>query len=142
MKKPLQESLQQAVQKAWSEAVSRLQTVEDEVSRRFKQAVDRADQRLNTEEVQRQLADFGKRLQQNSEALTQRIEENMRSVFAKVKEPLLDELATLKTQATALKSQAESLGQRIESQLRRKGKAGKTDAPPPAGGSSGEGDPK
>jgi hypothetical protein len=142
MKKPLQESLQQAVQKAWSEAVSRLQTVEEEVSRRFKQAVDKADQRLNTDEVQRQLTDFGKRLQQNSEALTQRIEENMRSVFAKVKEPLLDELATLKTQSTALKSQAELIGQRIESLLRRKGKAQKADAASPAGGSPGEGDPK
>lgn len=129
MNKPIQKSIQEAVQKAWSEAVSRLQTVEDEVGRRFRQAVDRADQHLSTEEIQRQLSEFGKRLQQNTEALGQRIEENVRTVVGKVRGPLIDELASLKTQA-------EALSHRIESQLRRRG--GK-DQPP--GGSSGSSGP-
>ena len=131
MKKPIQESIQEAVQRAWSEAVSRLQTVEDEVGRRLRQAVDRADQHFSSDEVQRQLSELGKRLQQNTELLGQRIEENVRTVIGKVRGPLLDELA-------ALRSQAESLSHRIESQLRRRGK----DEPPGgSGGGSGSSTP-
>lgn len=131
MKKRIQESIQEAVQRAWSEAVSRLQIVEDEVGKRLRQAVDRADQHLSTDEVQRQLSELGKRLQQNTESLGQRIEENVRTVIGKVRGPLMDELAALKTQA-------ESLSHRIESQLRRRGK----DEPPgSSGGGSGSSTP-
>jgi polyhydroxyalkanoate synthesis regulator phasin len=125
MKKPVQESIQQAVQKAWSETVSTLQTVEEEVARRFRQALEKADVQHGTEEAQRLLADFGRRLQQNSEAVGQRIEESVRSVYSRVKEPLFEEI-------THLKSRAEELSRRIESQVRRRG--GST---PPADGDKG-----
>jgi polyhydroxyalkanoate synthesis regulator phasin len=117
MKKHIQESIQEAVQKAWTEAVSALQGMQDEVGRRVRQAVDKAELRQGTEEAQRLLADFGKRLQQNSEAAGQKIEESVRSVYSRIRAPLLDEIGRLR-------SRAEELGQRIDRRVRRKGAGG------------------
>ncbi len=114
MKKHIQESIQDAVHKAWTEAVSALQGMQDEVGRRVRQAVDKAELRQGTEEAQRLLADFGKRLQQNSEAAGQKIEESVRSVYGRIRAPLLDEIGRLR-------SRAEELGQRIDMRVRRKG---------------------
>lgn len=117
MKKRIQESIQEAVQRAWTDAVSALQGVQDEVGRRVRQAVDKAELRQGTEEAQRLLADLGKRLQQNSEAAGQRIEESVRSVYGRIRAPLLDEIGRLR-------SRAEELGQRIDMRVRRKGGGG------------------
>ena len=114
MKKQIQESIQEAVQKAWSDAVSALHGMQEEVGRRVKQAVDKADLTQRREEAQRLLADFGKRLQHNSEATGQRVEESVRSAYGRVRAPLAEELGRLR-------SKAEELGQRIDSRLRRKG---------------------
>jgi hypothetical protein len=125
MKKQIQESIQEAVQKAWTDAVSALQGMQEEVGKRVKQAVDKADLPHRSEEAQRLLADFGKRLQQNSEAAGQRIEESVKTAYGRVRAPLLEEIGRLR-------SRAEELGQRIESRLRRKdgGGEGSGGAPP------------
>jgi polyhydroxyalkanoate synthesis regulator phasin len=129
--KKLQDSIQEAVQKAWAEAVSRLHGVESQVGQRVRQALDHAGGR--TEDAQRLLTDLGRKLQQNSEAVGQRIEESVKAVYSKVRDPLAKELTTLRTRA-------DQLSQRIESQLRRP-KGGTEDAAPappapaePAGG--------
>jgi hypothetical protein len=114
MKKHIQESIQEAVQKAWTDAVSALHGMQEEVGRRVKQAVDKADLAQKKEEAQRLLADFGKRLQQNSETAGQRVEESVRTAYSRVRDPLMDEIGRLRTRA-------EELGQRIDSRLRRKG---------------------
>ena len=109
MKKPLQDSIQEAVQKAWADAVSTLQGIEEQVGRRFRQALEHA----RAEEAQRMLGDLGKKLQQNSEAVGQRIEESVKSVYARVRDPLVEELGSLR-------ARADEIGRRIESQLHRK----------------------
>ena len=111
MKKPLHD-IQESLQKAWSDALSSLHGVEEEVARRFRQLKERADLQQGSEEVQRVLADLGRRLQDSSEAMEQKLEESWKSVSSKLKGPLTDELARLKTKA-------EQLSHRIESQLRR-----------------------
>jgi len=123
MKKPIQDAIQESVQKAWTDAVSALQGMRDEVNRRVRQAMDKADVPQSRDEAQRLLSDFGKRLQQNSEAAGQRIEESVRSVYGRLRAPLFDEVGRLRTRA-------EELGQRIESSLRRRGGPG--DGQPPS----------
>jgi len=113
MKKHLQD-IQDSLQKAWSDAISSLHGVEEEVSRRFRQIRERADFQQGSEEVQRALADLGRRLQDSSEAMENRLEESVRSVYSKLRTPLADEVARLRTRA-------EQLSRRIESQLRREG---------------------
>ncbi len=125
MNKPIHESVQQAVQKAWTDAVAALQTVEEEVGRRVRQAMERADLPQSGEDVQRVLADFGRKLQQNKEAVSQRLEESMRVVQARLREPLLEEIQLLR-------SKAEELGQRIENRLRRQPGAGPADGGDPS----------
>ena len=126
MKKHLQD-IQDSLQKAWSDAVSSLHGVEEEVSRRFRQLRERADFQQGSEEVQRALADLGRRLQDSSEAMETRLEESVRSVYSKLRTPLADEVARLRTRA-------EQLSRRIESQLRREGgeKSEQPEDKPPA----------
>lgn len=123
MKKPLSETIQESVTKAWAEARASLQGVEDEMGRRFKQLKERADLQHGSEEVQRALSEMGRRLQQNSEALEQKLEESVRTFVSRVKTPLLDEIARLKTKA-------EQLGRRIESQLGRHKESSSGEQPP------------
>lgn len=116
MKKHLQD-IQDSLQKAWSDAVSSLHSVEDEVARRFNQLRQKADVPQSSEEVQRVLADLGRRLQDSSEAMEQKLEESVRTVYSRLRTPLADEVARLRTRA-------EQLSRRIESQLRRGEQAG------------------
>ena len=113
MKKHLQD-FQDSLQKAWSEALTSLHGVEEEVTRRFRYLKERADLPQSSEEVQRALADLGRRLQESSEAMEQKLEESARTVYNKLRTPLADEVARLR-------SRAEQLSRRIESQLRREG---------------------
>ncbi len=116
----MKKSLQEAVQKAWADAVSTLQGIEEQVGRRFRQALEHA----RADEAQRMLGDLGKKLQQNSEAVGQRIEESVKSAYARVGAPLVEELGSPK-------ARADELGRRIESQLHRKTTSA-SPAPPPA----------
>jgi acetyl-CoA carboxylase carboxyltransferase component len=121
MKKPLQESIQQTVQKAWSDAVSAVMGLEGEMAKRLQKVKELTDLHAGSEEVQRLLADVRQRMQQNSEVLEQRIHESVGTVISKVRTPLMDELATLK-------GRAEQIGTRIERQLHlRKKDQGRTD---------------
>jgi hypothetical protein len=108
--KKLQESIQesfQTIQKAWSEALTSLHGVEEEVARRYRQLKEQTGFQQSSDEVQRVLADLGRRLQDSSDAMEKKLE----TVYSKVKTPLADELARLK-------QKAELLSRRIESQLR------------------------
>jgi DNA-binding transcriptional regulator YbjK len=116
MKKPFN-SIQESLQKAWSDALASLHGVEEEMGRRFRQLKERADLQQSTDEVQRILVEMRQRLQDSSEAFGQQLEERMRTVFSRVKSPLAEEVARLK-------AKAEQLGRRIESQL-----GGKAEAP-------------
>lgn len=116
MKKPLQESIQQTVQKAWADAISSIMGLEEEMARRFQQVRERADLPKGSEELQRMMADLGRRLQGNSELLEQRLQESVRGVIKKVRTPLVEELAVLK-------ERAEQVGRRIERQLHLQKKA-------------------
>lgn len=132
MKKSLQESIQQAVQKTWADAVASINGLEEEMSRRFRQVKERADLHQSSEDLQRIVTELGKRLQQNSEALERRIDESVRSVVTRVGAPLSEELAVLR-------SRAEQLSGRVEQLIRRKDKAesvgeqssGEESSPPP-----------
>lgn len=117
MRKPLQESIQQTVQKAWTDAVSSVMGLGEEMERRFQQAKERTDLTKGSEELQRVLAELGQRLQQNSEVLEGRLEESVKTVIKRVRTPLMDEVA-------ALRARAEQLGARIEHQIKRRGGAG------------------
>jgi chromosome segregation ATPase len=113
--KKLQESIQesfQTIQKAWSEALTSLHGVEEEVARRYRQLKEQTGFQQSSEEVQRVLADLGRRLQDSSDAMEKKLE-TVYSVYSRVKTPLADELANLK-------QKAEHLSRRIESQLRTK----------------------
>jgi hypothetical protein len=110
MKKPIQESIQQTVQKAWSDAVTAVMGLEEEMAKRLQKVKELTDLHAGSEEVQRLLADVRQRMQQNSEVLEQRIHESVGSAISKVRTPLMDELATLK-------GRAEQIGTRIERQL-------------------------
>jgi ubiquinone biosynthesis protein UbiJ len=112
-RKPFTESFQEAVQKTWSDALKGLQSLEEEVSRRYRQVADRPDLQQGSEELQRFVRDLGRRLQQNSEAMEQRLEESVRSMSARLPKPMLDEVARLRVRA-------EQLATRLESQLRKK----------------------
>jgi hypothetical protein len=114
MRKPLQESIQQTVQKAWTDAVSSVMGLGEEMERRFQQAKERTDLTKGSEELQRVLAELGQRLQQNSEALEGRLEESVKTVIKRVRTPLMDEVA-------ALRARAEQLDARIEQQIKRRG---------------------
>jgi len=117
MKKPLQESIQQTVHKAWADAVSSIMGLEEELARRVQLVKDRADLTKGSEDLQRMMADLGRRLQGNSEVLEQRLQESVRGVIKKVRTPLVEELA-------ALKERAEHVGKRIERQLHLRRQAG------------------
>lgn len=119
----MKKSLQEAVQKAWADAVSTLQGIEEQVGRRFRQALDHA----RAEDAQRMLSDLGKKLQQNSEAVGQRIEESVKTAYARVRDPLHEEL-------TSLRARADELGRRIESQLHRQSSTAKPEGGTPEGG--------
>jgi len=121
MKKPLN-SIQESLQKAWSDALASLHGVEEEMGRRFRQLKERADLQQSTDEIQRILVEMRQRLQDSSETFGQQLEERMRTVFSRVKSPLAEEVARLK-------AKAEQLGRRIESQLGGKAEAPKADKP-------------
>ena len=121
MKKPIQESIQQTVQKAWSDAVSAVMGLEEEMAKRLQKVKQLTDLHAGSEEVQRLLADVRQRMQQNSEVLEQRIQESVGTAIKKVRTPLMDELSTLK-------GRAEQISARIERQLHlRKKDQGPTD---------------
>lgn len=113
--------LQDAIQKTWTEAKQTLQGIEEEMGRRFRQTLEQADLSRQSEEVQRMLTDFGRQLQQSGDVLEKHVQEKMQVVITRVKDPLFAELAHLRTQA-------EQLSQRIESQLKRD-KTAKADSP-------------
>jgi len=57
-----------------------------------------------------------------TEAVGQRIEESVKSVYARVRDPLVEELGSLR-------ARADELGRRIESQLHRKNASAEGEAP-------------
>jgi polyhydroxyalkanoate synthesis regulator phasin len=90
-----------------------MRTVEEEMSRRFQSLRDRTDLHQQSEEVQRVLSDLGRRLQQSSESLEHRIEENVKNVLGRFRVPLMEEIAQLNTRV-------EDLSRRVEQQIRRR----------------------
>lgn len=111
MKKQLQDSIQEAIQKGWADLSSTYGSVEEQVVRRFKQARKKVEPPHTAEEIQALLADFGRRLHESSQSVEKRVEHNVRTAADKVRGPLMDELASLR-------ARAEKLSHRIESQLR------------------------
>ncbi len=91
------------------------------MGRRFRQTLEQTDLSHQSEEVQRMLTDFGRQLRQSGDLLEKQVQEKMQTVLSKVREPLVSELAFLK-------SQVEQLSQRIETQLKRN-KSKKADSP-------------
>jgi hypothetical protein len=122
MNKPIKDLVQEAVQRAWSDATSALQSVEEEVGRWCRQVKERAELQHGSEEIQRLMAELVKRLQQNSEAMEQGLQESLRGFVAKVKTPLFEELIVLRTQA-------EQLSSRVETLLRRRSGEQESSAP-------------
>ena len=113
MKKPFQDPSDGSLQKAWTDALASLHGLEEEMGRRLRQLKERADVHQSAEEIQRIIAELGRRLQETSEALERRLEESVRSVCSRLRAPLADELARLK-------ARVEQLQRRIESQLLRR----------------------
>jgi polyhydroxyalkanoate synthesis regulator phasin len=106
--KQVHQSIEAAVKKAWSDASSAIGSVEEEVNRRFRQLVDKTGLSQGSEELQRVVTDVGRRLQTSGEELERRLEESVKSAVARVRAPVTEELANLR-------SRAEKLGQRVES---------------------------
>ena len=117
MDKPIKESVQQAMQKAWGDTLTTFRQLEESVSRRVKAAMERADLPQGKEEFQRQMGDLGRKLQQHSETVGQRLEENLRAALTRVRGPLNEEVSQLRRRA-------EELGQRLEAHLHRGGDGG------------------
>ena len=63
-------------------------------------------------EIQETIQDMGRRIQATGEDLEREVEEKVRTVVSKIKDPLVEELETLR-------DQAERLGSRIDSHVRR-----------------------
>lgn len=126
MKKFLHESIQQAVQKTWADAVASILGLEKEMSRRFRHVRERADLHQAGEEFQRTVAELGKKMQQSSEAFEKKLEETVRNVMARVGGPMTEELATLR-------SRAEKVSGRVELLLRRNAKAADRNVKSPGG---------
>ncbi len=106
MKKALHDSIQETIQKGWKDLSSSFGAMEGEVMKRFRVARKHATPQQASEDVQALLADLGKRLHESSRQVEQKVE-------AMVKRPLSEELASLR-------ERAEKLGNRIESQIRRR----------------------
>jgi hypothetical protein len=127
-KKTLAQSVQSAAQRAWQDVVATGAGLEEDFKRRFAQFVERSGLQHGSEEIKRTLALVGQRLRGSRAEIEQRLDETLHRTVAKVRDPLIEELAQLR-------QRAEQLGQRIEQQLRRQ-PAGETkepasqDAPP------------
>lgn len=113
MKKKLYDTIQETLQKGWTDVSSTLNHFEEEAARRLRQTRELVDPRQASDEIQRVLTDFGKRMQESSENLEQRMEDSVRLVVSRVKDPLVEELSLLK-------NRIEKLSVRIESQHRRR----------------------
>ena len=92
MKKNLQDSFQEAMQRAWTEAVSSLQGFEEEVLRRFQRAADHVELQQSKEDVQRLASDLGKWLQKHSDLMERRLQDRLYNIFSKVRAPLMEEI--------------------------------------------------
>jgi len=112
MKKAFQESIQQALQKGWADFSSTLNGLENEVQRRYKKVRDTVDPHHASAEIQETLQEMGRRIQATGEDLEKEVDEKVRTLVSKIKDPLVEELETLRVQA-------ERLGSRIDSQISR-----------------------
>lgn len=112
MKKAFQESIQQALQKGWADFSTTLTGIEQEVQRRYKTVRQLVDPLHARAEIQETIQDMGRRIQATGEDLEREVEEKVRTVVSKIKDPLVEELETLR-------DQAERLGSRIDSHVRR-----------------------
>ena len=111
-KKTLAQSLQTAAQRAWQDVVAAGTGVEEDLKRRFSRFVERGGLQHGSDELKRTLALVGQRLRGSRAEIEQRLDETLHRTVAKVRAPLVEELAHLR-------ARAEKLGQRIEQQLRR-----------------------
>lgn len=117
MKKALHDSIQKAIQKGWTDLSSSFGNMEDEIKRRLHKARKLASPQQATEDVQALLTDLGKRLHNSSQQVEKKLEDSMHTMSSVVKRPLMEDLASLK-------ERAEKLGNRIESQIRRRSPKG------------------
>lgn len=115
-------SLSESLQRAWNDALAATASVEEDLKRKLGQFLSRSGLQHGSEEVARVAADLSRRLQRNREEIERTFDETMRAAMTKVRDPLLEEIASLR-------GRAEKLAQRIESQVR-----GKKAAPAPEPG--------
>jgi hypothetical protein len=111
--KQIHQSIQNALKKAWDDTSTAVGGVEEQVSRRFHVLLDRSGLAQGSEEVQRVMTDLGQRFQQRSDEVEKKVQESVRVAISKVRDPLNEELATLK-------DRAEKIAHRVEAQLKRK----------------------
>lgn len=122
--KKLQETIQDTLQKGWTDISATFTSIEDEVARRLQRAREVMDPRQAKDEAQRAVSDITRRMQESQARFERRVEEGVNSVVARIKGPLVAELANLR-------SRAEQLSQRIESQIRRRSSS--AEGAPPGG---------
>jgi hypothetical protein len=120
--KKLQETIQDTLQKGWTDISATFTSIGDEVTRRLQRAREVMDPRQARDEAQRAVSDFARRMQESHDQLEQRVEETINTVVTRIKGPLAAELANLR-------SRAERLSRRVESQVRRRSSSSE-DAPP------------
>ncbi len=112
MKKAFQDSIQEALKKGWADFTSTLTDMEGEVQKQYKKVVDKVDPQQAKTEIQETLTDMGRRIQETGEELERTVEDRVLTVITRLKDPIMEELDNLR-------KQAESIGSRIESQVRR-----------------------
>lgn len=106
-------SLSESLQRAWNDALAATASVEEDLKRKLGQLISRTGLQHGSEEVTRVAADLSRRLQRNREEIERAFDETMRAAMTKVRDPLLEEIASLR-------GRAEKLAQRIERQVRGK----------------------
>jgi SMC interacting uncharacterized protein involved in chromosome segregation len=114
--KKLQETIQETLQRGWTDISATITNIEEEVIRRFHRAREVMDPRQAKEEAQRALSDLARRMQESQEHMEQRVEETVSSVMSRFR-------GTLSSELSSLRARAEQLSQRIESQVRRRARS-------------------
>ncbi len=122
MTKKTQIPIPDTLQKRWAELSTVLGHIEQEATSKIRWAMEHLDPAQATEEIQRTLADLGKRMQDSGEQLEQRVHDHVRTLVSRVKEPLMEELASLR-------HRVEALSTRIESQVSSQQEAAPPEAP-------------
>lgn len=112
MKKAFHDSIQLALRKGWADFSSTINGLENEVQRHYQAVRERVNPQHARDELQDTIQDMGRRIQETGEGLEREVEARIRTMVSMIKDPLVEELSTLR-------EQAEKMGQRIDSQVRR-----------------------